>query len=144
MAGSVPFDLERFVEAQDTTYAVALAELRRGRKTSHWMWFIFPQVRGLGFSEMSRRYAIQSLAEAKAYLAHPILGQRYRECVAALQDLPPTSARQVLGEVDAAKLQSSLTLFLSAAPDDRLLLAALDRWFSGIVDSKTTARLASG
>ena len=142
MADSDPFDLERFVEAQDATYSAALAEIRRGRKASHWMWFVFPQVRGLGFSEMSQRYAIQGLSEAKAYLAHPVLGQRYRECVAALQDLPPTSALQVFGDVDAAKLRSSLSLFLSATPDERLLVAALDRWFSGVHDPKTVAQLA--
>lgn len=143
MASSDPFDLKRFVEAQGATYAAALGEIRKGRKTTHWIWFVFPQVRGIGFSEMSRRYAIQSLAEAKAYLAHPVLGHRYRECVAALQDLPATSAQQVFGEVDAAKLRSSLTLFLSAAPDDRLLVAALDRWYHGITDPKTAAALAS-
>ncbi len=119
------FNLARFVSAQETTYARVLAELTRGRKTSHWMWFIFPQVAGLGSSEMSRRYAIASINEAKAYLAHPMLGARYRQCVAALQELVGLSAEAVFGFVDAAKLHSSLTLFAEAAPGDPLLTAAI-------------------
>ena len=124
------------------TYVRALAEIRRGRKTSHWMWFIFPQVAGLGSSAMSRRYAIRSLDEARAYLTHPALGGRYRECVAALHDSIGLSAETVLGSVDAAKLKSSLTLFSEAAPDDRLFAIALDRWFGGNKDAKTLQLLA--
>ena len=131
------FDLGRFVDAQFGIHERALAEIRRGRKTSHWMWFIFPQLAGLGFSEMSRRYAIGSLAEARAYLAHPLLGSRYRECVGALQDLVGTTAEAVFGAVDVMKLQSSLTLFAQAAPEDRLFAAALERWFGGVPDRRT-------
>jgi uncharacterized protein (DUF1810 family) len=131
------FDLDRFVLAQETTYARVLTELTRGLKTSHWMWFIFPQVAGLGLSEMSRQYAIGSIEEAQAYLAHPLLGARYRECVAALQDLVGTTAEGVFGSVDAAKLRSSLTLFAEAAPRDSLFEAALQRWFEGDKDERT-------
>ncbi|HEX8554687.1 MAG TPA: DUF1810 domain-containing protein [Sphingomonas sp.] len=135
------FDLDRFVAAQEATYARVLTELGRGRKTSHWMWFIFPQVAGLGSSDMSRRYAIRSLEEAQAYLAHPLLGARYRECVAVLQDLVGTTAEAVLGAVDAAKLHSSLTLFFQATPDDPLFAAALQRWFRGDKDRRTVGLL---
>jgi uncharacterized protein (DUF1810 family) len=135
------FDLDRFVAAQEATYARVLTELGRGRKTSHWMWFIFPQVAGLGSSDMSRRYAIRSLEEAQAYLAHPLLGARYRECVAVLQDLVGTTAEAVLGAVDAAKLRSSLTLFSQATPDDPLFAAALQRWFKGDKDRRTVGLL---
>lgn len=133
-----PYDLHRFVAAQEATYARALTELGRGRKASHWMWFIFPQVAGLGSSDMSRRYAIRSLDEAQAYLAHPLLGARYRECVAVLQDLVGTTAEAVFGPVDAAKLRSSLTLFADAAPREPLFWAALQRWFRGEKDERTT------
>ncbi|MDB5697181.1 MAG: hypothetical protein JWN21_2724 [Sphingomonas bacterium] len=119
----------------------ALAEIRQGRKTSHWMWFIFPQVAGLGASGMSRRYAIGSIEEAQAYLADPLLGSRYRECVAVLQDLVGTTAAAVFGSVDEAKLRSSLTLFAAAAPDDPLFAAALQRWFRGDKDRRTVAIL---
>lgn len=136
-----PFELERFVTAQEDTYDQALAELRRGRKTSHWMWFVFPQIAGLGSSYMSRRYAIRSLEEAQAYLAHSVLGPRYRECIAALQDLVGTTAEAVFGTVDAAKLQSSLTLFTETAPNDPLLAAALQRWFRGEEDEQTITAL---
>lgn len=136
-----PHQLQRFVDAQQGAYEAALSELRNGRKASHWMWFVFPQLTGLGDSEMSRRFAIRSLAEARAYLDHPILGSRLRECLAALQDLPPTSAERVLGSIDAAKLKSSLTLFAAAAPQDRLFDEALDRWFDGERDGRTILRL---
>ncbi len=130
------FDLERFVDAQIDTYEVALAEVRRGAKRSHWMWFIFPQITGLGHSGMAQRYAIGSLEEAKAYLAHPVLGLRYRECVAALQDLGGTNANAVFGSIDAMKLRSSLTLFaqVGATP---LFDAAIARWFGGEKDEAT-------
>jgi uncharacterized protein (DUF1810 family) len=130
------FDLNRFVAAQEKTYVRVLTELTRGLKTSHWMWFIFPQVADLGSSEMSRRYAIGSIDEAQAYLAHRLLGARYRECLAALQDLVGTTAEAVFGSVDAAKLRSSLTLFAEAAPCDPLFEAALQRWFGGDKDKR--------
>lgn len=132
-----PFDLDRFVTAQEAIYPSVLTELTRGRKTSHWMWFIFPQVAGLGSSEMSHRYAIRSVEEARAYLAHPLLGARYRECVAVLQDLVGTTAAAVFGVVDAAKLRSSLTLLAEAASGDTPLAAALQRWFLGEKDGRT-------
>lgn len=135
------FNLDRFVTAQEATYARVVTELTRGLKTSHWMWFIFPQVAGLGSSEMSRRYAIGSMEEAQAYLAHPSLGARYRECVAVLQDLVSTTAEVVFGSVDAAKLRSSLTLFAEAAPGDLLFAAALERWFDGERDERTIDKL---
>jgi uncharacterized protein (DUF1810 family) len=108
------------------------------------MWFIFPQVAGLGSSEMSRRYAISSIDEAQAYLAHQLLGARYRECVAALQDLVGTTAEAVFGPVDALKLRSSLTLFVKAAPGDPLFEAALQRWFGSDKDTRTTDILGTG
>jgi uncharacterized protein (DUF1810 family) len=132
--------LERFVEAQAPVYGTALGEIRRGAKRSHWMWFIFPQLAGLGRSETARFYGIESLAEAQAYLAHPILGQRYVECLEALQDLATSDPVNVFGQVDAMKLRSSLTLFEAAKPGP-LLGAALDRWFGGERDPKTIALL---
>ncbi len=136
---SDPFDLERFVTAQNEhgTYARALAELRAGRKRSHWMWFVFPQIAGLGWSSMSKRYAIRSLDEARAYLAHPVLGARLRECVAALNALPTDDAEAVLGGIDAMKLRSSLTLFLRAAPGDEAFERALTKFFGGVQDART-------
>lgn len=123
-------------------YARVLTELARGLKTSHWMWFIFPQVAGLGSSAMARLYAIRSIEEAQAYLNHPLLGARYRECVVVLQDLVGTTAEAVFGSVDAAKLRSSLTLFAEAAPGDPLLGAALERWFNGEKDDRTLTILS--
>lgn len=136
MSDSDPFDLKRFIAAQAGSYAQALAEIRNGAKRSHWMWYIFPQLAGLGHSAMAQRYAIGSRDEALAYLAHPLLGPRYRECVAALQDLPPASAEAVFGGIDAIKLRSSLTLFAEASGEP-LFIAALDRWFGGERDAKT-------
>lgn len=138
------FNLDRFVAAQEASYARVLTELTRGLKTSHWMWFIFPQVAGLGSSELSRRYAIGSIEEAQAYLAHPLLGARYRESVVVLQDLVGTTAEAVFGLVDAAKLRSSLTLFAQAAPGDPLFAAALQRWFRGDKDKRTVDILRAG
>lgn len=131
------YDLIRFVEAQKSTYSQALGEISRGKKSSHWMWFIFPQLAGLGRSEMTQRYAIASLDEARAYLNHPVLGSRYIECVTALQDLPTSDPNAVLGSVDATKLRSSLTLFSETAPEQQLFKAALERWFRGTKDQLT-------
>lgn len=130
------FDLDRFVEAQSGIYDVALSEIRRGAKRTHWMWFIFPQIAGLGQSPMAQRYAIQSLEEARAYLVHPTLGPRYREAVAALQDLTDTTAKAVFGTLDAMKLRSSLTLFAKAG-EWPMIEAAVDRWFAGEQDIAT-------
>ena len=137
-------DLERFVTAQDSggTYTAAVAELRAGRKRSHWMWFVFPQIAGLGMSEMSRRYAISSLEEARAYLAHPILGERLEECARILSELDGLSADEILGPVDAMKLRSSMTLFARAAPENPLFREILDRYFGGVADDATDAILS--
>lgn len=134
--------LERFVEAQAGIYAAALAEIRRGAKRTHWMWFVFPQLAGLGRSETARFYAIRSAEEARAYLAHPLLGRRYRECVGALQDLPISDPVAVFGSVDAIKLRSSLTLF-GHVGEHTLLAAALARWFGGVRDSATLRMLGA-
>jgi uncharacterized protein (DUF1810 family) len=133
------FELDRFVSAQDSggTYAQALAELRRGRKTSHWMWFVFPQVAGLGRSGTAQRYAVSGFDEARAYLAHPVLGPRLRESAEALLGLENASAEQVLGSVDAMKLRSSMTLFSRAAPDEQLFGHVLERYFDGHPDART-------
>lgn len=128
--------IERFVAAQEPVYPRALAEIQRGAKRTHWMWFVFPQLAGLGRSAMAQRYAIADLDEARAFLAHPVLGRRYIECVEALQDLTGSDPVGVFGEVDAAKLRSSLTLF-EAAGASGLVAAALDRWFGGQRDEKT-------
>lgn len=137
------YDLDRFVAAQDQggTYGQALAELRRGRKTSHWMWFVFPQIAGLGMSPTSQRYAISSLAEARAYLAHPVLGRRLRECAGVLADSQGRSATDILGGVDAQKLRSSMTLFARADPDEALFTRVLDAYFAGQPDPATLERL---
>jgi len=131
------FDLERFVAAQARTYDAALAELRRGRKASHWMWYVFPQAAGLGLSPTSQHYAIGSLAEARAYLAHPLLGARLRDCVEALLALDGRSAHDVFGSPDDLKLRSSLTLFAAAAPEEPLFGRALARYFDGRADPRT-------
>jgi uncharacterized protein (DUF1810 family) len=130
------FDLDRFVTAQAGSYDAALAEITRGAKRGHWMWYIFPQIDGLGRSETARFYAVRSIAEARAYLAHPLLGRRLIACVAALQDLTGTNAEAVFGSIDAMKLRSSLTLF-SEAGGDPMFAAALDRWFAGRRDEAT-------
>ena len=140
-----PYDLERFLAAQDArgTYASAVAELRAGRKTGHWMWFVFPQIAGLGLSETSRRYAISSIDESRAYLAHPILGKRIEECARTLTELTGESARDIFGPVDATKLRSSMTLFARAAPGNALFQDVLDRYFDGHADAATDDRLRS-
>ena len=135
-------ELDRFVTAQHGVFEGALAEIRRGAKRSHWMWFVFPQLHGLGRSATAQHYAIRSIDEARAYLAHPLLGARLRECVAALQDLSGTDAEAVFGPVDAMKLRSSLTLFCEAS-GERLFGAALDRWFDGTRDEATVRLLGA-
>lgn len=134
--------LQRFVEAQEQIYPHALDEIRRGAKRSHWMWYVFPQITGLGRSAMAQRYAIASLGEARAYLEHPLLGARYIECVSALQDLTASDPERVFGAVDAMKLRSSLTLF-EAASGKSLFGAALDRWFGGERDGRTLAAIGT-
>jgi len=138
MAGD-PYGLRRFVDAQDqaNTYEHALDELRAGHKRSHWMWFVFPQIAGLGHSPMARTYAISSLAEANAYLDHPALGPRLLECARALLAVAERSAVEILGEVDAVKLRSSMTLFAIAAPGEPLFREVLDRFYDGEEDPAT-------
>ena len=129
--------------AQDAggTYDRAVAELRAGRKVSHWMWFVFPQIAGLGQSEMSRTYAISSLEEAKAYLHHPVLGPRLIECTGAVACAQAGTAEQIFGDIDTQKLHSSMTLFLRAEPKEAFFRQVLNRYFDGIVDSATDQRL---
>jgi uncharacterized protein (DUF1810 family) len=134
-----PYDLHRFVAAQDEhgMYATAVAELRSGRKLSHWMWFVFPQIAGLGRSATSARYAISSLAEARAYLEHPVLGPRLIECARILSELQGRSAEEIFGGIDAMKLRSSMTLFARADPANPLFGRVLDSYFSGVPDRAT-------
>jgi uncharacterized protein (DUF1810 family) len=137
----VEYALDRFIDAQQPVYEAVLEELRRGRKVSHWMWFVFPQVVGLGRSEMSRRYAIGSLDEARAYLADPVIGARLRECAEVLLSTAGRSAEDIFGSVDAVKLRSSMTLFHRAAPEDPLFRQVLERYFAGATDPATDALL---
>jgi uncharacterized protein (DUF1810 family) len=135
-------NLDRFVEAQAGSYDTALQEIRSGAKRSHWMWYVFPQIAGLGRSAMARRYAISDLAEAEAYLAHPVLGDRLREITQTLQAFPYTDPERLFGGIDAMKLRSSLTLFARADKDSNgLFQQALDRWFGGDQDEATVLRL---
>ncbi len=135
-------DLERFVRAQDEhrTYTQAVAELRNGRKTGHWMWFVFPQIAGLGRSATAQAYAIADLAEARAYLAHPVLGARLRECAQLVAAHRDRTAEQILGGIDALKLRSSMTLFNAADPDERAFPDVLDAFFPG-PDPETLRRI---
>lgn len=139
---SDPFDLGRFVTAQADSYAAALDEIRGGAKRSHWMWHIFPQIASLGHSDMARRYAIRSLDEARAFLEHPVLGARLRECLTVLQGLEEGTATSIFGEIDAMKLRSSLTLFEQAGGGP-LFAAAIDRWFASEPDPATLSILGS-
>jgi len=138
-------DLERFVRAQDEdgTYRRALAELRDGRKTTHWMWFVFPQLAGLGRSPTARRYAIGSLSEARAYLDHPLLGARLRECAGVLSRVQEGSAEEIFGGLDAQKLRSSMTLFMRARPQEAVFAGLIERYFGGTPDSATDELLDS-
>jgi uncharacterized protein (DUF1810 family) len=136
-----PFNLERFVAAQAPVYERVRRELRAGWKESHWMWFIFPQIAGLGQSAMSIRFAIASLAEASAYLAHPVLGPRLRECTGIVAGLEGRTPRQIFGPVDEMKFRSSMTLFASAQPDEDVFQRCLDKYFAGSQDPATLAKL---
>ena len=143
MTADDPFDLGRFVEAQDAgaTYQRAVAELETGRKVTHWMWFVFPQIAGLGRSATARRYAISSRAEAEAYLRHPVLGPRLRAAAGIVARSAAPSPAELLGSVDALKLRSSMTLFARAAPDEPVFTEVLARFFGGEPDGATDERL---
>jgi len=136
-----PHDLNRFVEAQRDVYARAIDEIRGGRKRSHWMWFVFPQIAGLGVSATARRYAIQNLAEAQAYLDHPILGKRLLECAEAAVGVEERSAFEVFGSPDDMKLRSCATLFARVSPPGSVFHRLLDRYFGGEPDDKTISLL---
>jgi uncharacterized protein (DUF1810 family) len=137
------YRLQRFVDAQDRdgTYDVALEELRAGRKRSHWMWFVFPQIAGLGRSPMAQEYAIGSLDEARAYLEHPVLGPRVRESARVLTEHAGLSPEDIFGGIDAMKLRSSMTLFAHAGPDEPVFAAVLERFFGGDRDAATESRI---
>jgi uncharacterized protein (DUF1810 family) len=132
-----PFGLDRFVRAQDSTYAAALAEIRSGRKRSHWMWYVLPQIAGLGFSAMSQRYAIRGVAEARAYLAHALLGPRLIECVEAMLTIEGRSAHAIFGSPDDLKLRSCATLFAHVTPPGSVFERLLDQYFEGQRDART-------
>ena len=138
-----PYRLERFTQAQDAggSYQQAVAELRAGRKESHWIWFVFPQIAGLGFSAMSQRYAISGLAEARAYLNHPLLGPRLTECARIVAGTEGRTADDIFGPVDAMKLRSSMTLFAAAAPEEPVFCEVLAKYFNSVPDDATIARL---
>ena len=135
-------DLARFVAAQEPVIAAVLAELGRGHKESHWMWFVFPQLGGLGRSPMAERYAIRSLAEARAYLQHPLLGARLRDCVRLVLAIEGRSSMDIFGTVDSAKFRSSMTLFAAADPGEPLFPAALEKYFDGRPDQRTLELLS--
>ncbi|MEJ8755780.1 DUF1810 domain-containing protein [Pontibacter sp. H259] len=138
------YNLQRFLQAQENTYQTALAEIRNGRKRSHWMWFIFPQMAGLGFSETSQFYAIKSIAEATAYLNHPILGKRLVEISEALLTINDKSANQVFGSPDDMKLKSSMTLFAAVSDGNPVFRKVLETYFNGQEDTKTIQLLSTG
>ena len=140
---SDPYRLDRFTKAQDQDgiYQRAAAELRAGRKVTHWMWFVFPQIGGLGFTAMSREYAISSLDEARAYLAHPVLGPRLVQIATIVAGIEGKTAEQIFGSTDAMKLRSSMTLFSKAQPDEPVFAEILNTYFDGTPDEATLARL---
>lgn len=141
MEGNDPFKLSRFLDAQDDVYVQALAEIHSGRKRTHWMWFIFPQLQGLGASPMAQHFGISGLDEARAYLDHPVLGPRLFECVEALNSLPHQSASEIFGYPDDLKLRSCATLFASASSTGSVFEHLLDKYFAGQRDERTLALL---
>jgi uncharacterized protein (DUF1810 family) len=141
MNRSDPFDLQRFVDAQGPVYDTVVGELRAGRKRSHWMWFVFPQLRGLGSSPTAVRFAIASIDEARAYLDHELLGRRLRECAGLVTTIDGRTAEEIFGRPDDMKLRSSMTLFARAAEDNADFVAVLDKFYGGEEDPATLARL---
>lgn len=144
MAGDVDYDLHRFIEAQNGIYEQALAELKTGRKRSHWMWFIFPQIAGLGTSSMAEKYAIRSAEEASAYLSDPILGSRLLRCVEAILDINDRSAHDIMGAPDDLKLRSSMTLFAAVSDHGSPFHKAIERFYDGKFDERTISILSAG
>lgn len=142
MGQSDPFDLQRFVDAQECVYDTVIDELAAGRKRSHWMWFIFPQLRGLGSSPTAVRFAISSIDEARAYLSHEVLGPRLRECAGVVARIDGRTAEEIFGWPDDMKLRSSMTLFARAADDNADFVAVLEKFYSGEEDPATLARLS--
>ena len=140
---SDPYDLRRFVEAQNPVYAKVCSELREGRKRSHWMWFVFPQIVGLGSSPLARKFAISSLAESAAYLVHPILGPRLAECTKLVNLVEGRSVAEIFGHPDDLKFRSSMTLFARTTQDNQVFVAALQKYFQGEPDPATLLRLQS-
>jgi uncharacterized protein (DUF1810 family) len=138
---SDPFNLQRFADAQQPVYETVRAELRAGQKRSHWMWFVFPQIEGLGSSGMARRFAISSLEEARAYLEHPVLGARLRECSRLVADVNGRSIEEIFGYPDDMKFRSSMTLFAQATPENEVFVECLRKYFEGEADPSTLARL---
>jgi uncharacterized protein (DUF1810 family) len=136
-----PFNLQRFVKAQEPVFEQVTAELRTGYKVSHWMWFVFPQIRGLGSSRMAQAYAIASLEEAVAYLKHPILGPRLRECTRLVNEVQGRSIEDIFGDPDFMKFRSSMTLFAHATSDNRVFLEALQKYYDGEQDESTVEKL---
>lgn len=136
-----PYDLQRFVDAQDSVYAQVCDELKHGHKRSHWMWFVFPQIEGLGDSAMAQRYAISTLAEAVAYLQHPLLGERLRECTRLVNQVEGSSIQTIFGYPDYLKFRSSVTLFAHATADNAVFVEALEKYFGGEADHNTLARI---
>ena len=139
--GGDPFELSRFVDAQDKIYDRVLAELNSGRKASHWMWFVFPQIEGLGFSATSQFYSIKSLEEARQYLGHPVLGQRLKECAETILALEGLSASSIFGYPDDLKLRSSMTLFASVAEPQSVFSRVLEKYYHGNRDERTVSLL---
>ena len=141
MEQRAPYNLQRFVDAQARVYAWVLAELRDGQKRSHWMWFIFPQIAGLGSSSMAQRFAISGRSEAEAYLNHSVLGPRLRECTELVNQVSARTVEEIFGYPDDLKFHSSISLFHLVAPGDELFRRALDKYFAGQLDPETVARL---
>jgi uncharacterized protein (DUF1810 family) len=140
----MPYGLQRFVDAQEHVYRGVLEELQRGRKTGHWIWFIFPQIAGLGRSATSQKFAIATLDEARAYLAHPVLGTRLRECCGLVLAITGRTADEIFGPLDSMKVRSCMTLFHRAAPDEAAFTQVLNRYFGGVADGATDALLERG
>ena len=141
MSASDPFNLHRFVDAQAAAYDQVCRELRAGRKRSHWIWFVFPQMRGLGHSDMAHYFGISSRQEAEAYLEHPVLGERLRECTGLVNEVDGRSVDEIFGYPDNLKFHSSMSLFASVAPDEPLFQQALRKYFGGQLDPNTVALL---